>query len=48
MEWPPKSGRMQDFPEVDRGEWFSLDDARKKIVKGQAIFLDRLASYCSD
>jgi predicted NUDIX family NTP pyrophosphohydrolase len=48
MEWPPKSGRMQDFPEVDRGEWFSLDDARKKIVKGQTIFLDRLASYCSD
>lgn len=44
MEWPPKSRRMQDFPEVDRGEWFSLDEARRKIVKGQMAFLDHLAS----
>lgn len=47
MEWPLKSGRMQDFPEVDRGDWFSLDEAHKKIVKGQVGFLDRLASHVS-
>ena len=44
MEWPPHSGRMQSFPEVDRAEWFDLDTARRKIIPGQAPFLDRLAS----
>lgn len=43
LEWPPRSGRMQEFPEVDRVEWFALDVAREKIVKAQAAFLDRLA-----
>jgi predicted NUDIX family NTP pyrophosphohydrolase len=42
MEWPPKSGRQQEFPEVDRADWFSLGDARKRILKGQVGFLDRL------
>lgn len=42
MEWPPKSGRMGDFPEVDRAGWFSIDEARLKILKGQSPFLDRL------
>jgi predicted NUDIX family NTP pyrophosphohydrolase len=42
MEWPPKSGRMRDFPEVDAGEWFSLETAAEKILKGQAGFLSRL------
>jgi predicted NUDIX family NTP pyrophosphohydrolase len=42
MEWPPKSGRMGEFPEVDRAGWFSIDQARIKILKGQAPFLDRL------
>ena len=42
MEWPPKSGKKQKFPEVDRAEWFSLEDAGKKIVEGQAEFLQRL------
>jgi len=42
MEWPPRSGRRQSFPEVDRGAWFSLAEARVKIVPGQAAFLDRL------
>jgi predicted NUDIX family NTP pyrophosphohydrolase len=42
-EWPPRSGRKQQYPEVDRAEWFSLDIARDKILKGQAVFLDRLA-----
>ena len=43
MEWPPKSGRLQEFPEADRGAWFPLAQAREKILKGQLPFLDRLA-----
>ncbi len=42
MEWPPRSGRRQEFPEVDRAEWFSLIDARRKILPGQAALIDRL------
>jgi predicted NUDIX family NTP pyrophosphohydrolase len=42
MEWPPKSGRRQEFPEVDRGKWFDLATARIKMFKGQADFLDEL------
>ncbi|MDQ0758904.1 NUDIX domain-containing protein [Streptomyces canus] len=45
MEWPPKSGRMREFPELDRVEWFGLDRARTVIVKAQAAFLDRLAEH---
>ena len=44
MQWPPRSGRMQDFPEVDRAEWFSLEAARERINPAQAAFLDRLMS----
>jgi predicted NUDIX family NTP pyrophosphohydrolase len=44
LEWPPKSGRRTSFPEVDRAEWFSIEDARKKILPGQSAFLDRLLS----
>ncbi|MEX2261921.1 MAG: NUDIX domain-containing protein [Bryobacteraceae bacterium] len=44
MEWPPKSGKMREFPEIDRGEWFSIEVARTKILKGQMGFLDELAS----
>ena len=47
MEWPPKSGRMQEFPEVDRGAWFSLEAAREKLIKAQAAFLDQLAAISS-
>jgi predicted NUDIX family NTP pyrophosphohydrolase len=43
MEWPPRSGRMQEFPEVDRAGWFGLDEARRKIMPGQAPLLDELA-----
>jgi predicted NUDIX family NTP pyrophosphohydrolase len=43
MEWPPRSGRRRAFPEIDRAQWFSLDDARVKINAAQAEFLDRLA-----
>jgi predicted NUDIX family NTP pyrophosphohydrolase len=42
MEWPPRSGRQAEFPEVDRAAWFSLEHARVKILKGQAGFLDQL------
>ena len=44
MEWPPRSGRQQHFPEVDRAEWFSLDEARRKINKAQIALLDQLSS----
>lgn len=43
MEWPPKSGRMQSFPEIDRVQWFSLTEARERINPAQAALLDRLA-----
>jgi predicted NUDIX family NTP pyrophosphohydrolase len=43
LEWPPRSGRIQQFPEIDRAEWVDLDAAREKLVKGQLPFLDRLA-----
>ncbi len=43
LEWPPLSGRRREFPEVDRGEFFDLDEARRKLFSGQAAFLDRLA-----
>ena len=42
MEWPPKSGKMQEFPEVDRAAWFALEAAREKLIDGQRGFLDRL------
>jgi predicted NUDIX family NTP pyrophosphohydrolase len=42
MEWPPRSGSQQEFPEVDRVEWFDLEAAREKILPAQAEFLDRL------
>ena len=44
MEWPPKSGKTQEFPEIDRAAWFSLEDARARILKGQLGFLDRLVA----
>jgi predicted NUDIX family NTP pyrophosphohydrolase len=45
MEWPPKSGQRQEFPELDRVEWYDLDRGRALIVKAQAEFLDRLAEH---
>ena len=45
LEWPPKSGKMREFPEVDSGEWFSIAVAREKIIKAQEEFLTRLASH---
>ncbi|GAA2765451.1 NUDIX domain-containing protein [Streptomyces paradoxus] len=45
MEWPPRSGQLQEFPELDRVAWFGLDRARAVIIKAQAAFLDRLAEH---
>jgi predicted NUDIX family NTP pyrophosphohydrolase len=42
MEWPPRSGKKKRFPEVDRAEWFDLAEARRKILRGQVEFIERL------
>lgn len=47
MEWPPRSGKRQVFPELDRAAWFDLPAARERILKGQAVFLDRLVAAVS-
>lgn len=44
IEWPPRSGRQIMIPEADRGAWFSVDEARPKIFKGQELLLDRLVA----
>jgi predicted NUDIX family NTP pyrophosphohydrolase len=45
MEWPPRSGQFDEFPEIDRAEWFSLAEAKEKILPGQAPFLSELESF---
>jgi predicted NUDIX family NTP pyrophosphohydrolase len=45
IQWPPRSGRMREFPEVDRAQWFGLARAREKINPAQAALLDRLAEF---
>jgi predicted NUDIX family NTP pyrophosphohydrolase len=47
IEWPPRSGRQREFPEVDRAGWFSLDAAREKLLPAQAPLLDRLGEHLS-
>ena len=42
MEWPPHSGRRQEFPEVDRAAWFPLDEAKRRILPGQVGFIESL------
>src|SRR5262249_32955485 len=42
LEWPPHSGVLQTFPEIDRVEWFDLDEARRRLKAAQVPFLDRL------
>ena len=44
VQWPPRSGKMLEIPEVDRAEWFGIDEAREKINPAQAELLDRLAA----
>jgi predicted NUDIX family NTP pyrophosphohydrolase len=48
MEWPPRSGRRQTFPELDRAAWFGVAEARDKILKSRAIFLRRLTETLVD
>jgi len=48
MEWPPRSGRLQEFPEVDRAGWFALAEARVKLVSAQAELVDRLATLLAE
>ena len=48
LEWPPRSGVMREFPEVDRADWFTFDDARRRINPAQAVFLDRLRGELGD
>jgi predicted NUDIX family NTP pyrophosphohydrolase len=45
LEWPPRSGRVQEFPEIDRTAWLPVDLARQKLVAGQVPLLDRLAEH---
>ena len=45
MEWPPKSGKKQSFPEIDRAGWFEVDEAKLKINIAQAAFIEELASF---
>ncbi|MFF0383632.1 NUDIX domain-containing protein [Streptomyces sp. NPDC004286] len=45
MEWPPHSGRVQEFPELDRVAWFTPEEARPLMISGQSTFLDRLAEH---
>lgn len=45
IEWPPRSGRMQDFPEADKAAWFASVEARTKLLKGQVPILDALLEY---
>ncbi len=45
MEWPPRSGKPAHFPEVDRGAWFAIEEARTRINKGQAALLDALSVW---
>jgi predicted NUDIX family NTP pyrophosphohydrolase len=48
IEWPPRSGRVQSFPEIDRVAWFGLDEARRRMLPAQAVFLDRLLALLQE
>ncbi|MBR0709858.1 NUDIX domain-containing protein [Bradyrhizobium liaoningense] len=48
IEWPPRSGKRQHFPEVDRAEWFTIEAAQQKINAGQRPLLERLAQLVGD
>jgi predicted NUDIX family NTP pyrophosphohydrolase len=48
IEWPPRSGRRQNFPEVDRAEWFDIEVARTKMLSGQVELLDRLLAIAGE
>ena len=48
LEWPPRSGRIQEFPEIDRAAWMPVEAARTKLVRGQVPLLDRLLTALAD
>jgi len=48
MEWPPKSGRQMEFPEIDRAEWFDLETARKKIKAAQEALIEELVAIANE
>lgn len=48
LEWPRNSGVVRNYPEIDRGQWFSVAEARTKILPGQAAFLDRLVEWLGE
>ena len=48
LEWPPRSGRIQEFPEIDRAAWLPVDEARTKLIRGQVPLLDRLIAALAD
>lgn len=48
LEWPPRSGQVRQFPEIDRAQWFDVETARLKIIPAQAAFLDRLLGLLGD
>ena len=45
LEWPPRSGRLRDFPEIDRAAWFTFAEAARKIIKGQTQVLEALEAH---
>ncbi len=47
IEWPPKSGKFQSFPEIDKGEWFTIDEAKQKINPSQTALIDELIERLS-
>lgn len=48
MEWPPGSGRLAEFPEIDRVAWFAPDEARRRMKEAQAVFVDRLEAHLAE
>ncbi len=48
MEWPPRSGKMQSFPEIDRGQWFDSAEAKIRIIESQSAFVDELEKLIED
>ena len=48
MEWPPRTGNMQEFPENDRADWFDLATAKRKLFQNQTVFIDRLADHLGE
>lgn len=45
MEWPPRSGNMQEFPEIDKAEWPDLPTAMSKVIKSSQVFIERLVEF---